>query len=44
MQAMSAARKVRLHLPDGSAQQDWDAKMAAGTTYPSIKAIACVYN
>ena len=44
MQAMSAARKTRLHLSDGPAQQERDAKMAAGTTYPSIKAIAWVYN
>ena len=43
MQAMSAADKTRLHLPDGSAQQERDAKMAAGTTYPSIKAMAWVY-
>ena len=44
MQAMSAADKSRKHLPDGSAQQERDAKMAAATTYPSIKAIAWVYN
>src|SRR5215470_18935785 len=44
MQAMSAANKTRLHLPDGPAQQERDAKMAAGTAYPSIKAMAWVYN
>jgi salicylate hydroxylase len=44
MQAMSAANKTRLHLPDGPAQQERDAQMAAGTTYPSIKAMAWVYN
>ena len=44
MQAMSAADKTRKHLPDGSAQQERDAKMAAGTTYPSTKAIAWVYS
>ena len=43
MQAVSAANKTRLHLPDGPAQQERDAKMAAGTTYPSIKAMAWVY-
>ena len=43
MQAMSAASKTSLHLPDGPAQQDRDAKMAAGTTYPSNKAMAWVY-
>ena len=43
MQAMSAANKTSLHLPDGPAQQERDAKMAAGTTYPSIKAMAWVY-
>ena len=43
MQAMSAANKTHLHLPDGPAQQERDAKMAAGTTYPSIKAMAWVY-
>ena len=44
MQAMSADNKTSLHLPDGPAQQERDAKMAAGTTYPSIKAMAWVYN
>src|SRR5262245_59975062 len=44
MQAMSAARRRHLHLPDGPAQQERDAKMAAGTTCPSIKAIAWVYS
>ena len=44
MQAMSAANKTRFHLPDGPAQQERDAKMAAGITYPSIKAMAWVYN
>jgi salicylate hydroxylase len=44
MQAMSAANKTRFHLPDGSDQQERDAKMAAGTTDWSIKAIAWVYN
>lgn len=44
MQAMSAANKTRFHLPDGPAQQERDAKMAAGTTDWSIKAIAWVYN
>jgi salicylate hydroxylase len=40
---MSAANKTRFHLPDGPAQQERDAKMAAGTPYPSIKAMAWVY-
>jgi salicylate hydroxylase len=44
MQAMSAANKTRFHLPDGPAQQERDAKMAAGTTDWSIKAIAWVFN
>jgi salicylate hydroxylase len=44
IQAMSAASKTSSHLPDGPAQQERDAKMAAGTTYPSIKAMAWVYN
>jgi salicylate hydroxylase len=44
IQTMSAANKTRLHLPDGPAQQERDKKMAAGTTYPSIKAMAWVYN
>ena len=44
MQTMSAANKTRFHLPDGPAQQEWDAKMATGTTDWSIKAIAWVHN
>jgi salicylate hydroxylase len=44
MQAMSAANKTRFHLPDGSDQQERDAKMVTGTTDWSIKAIAWVYN
>jgi salicylate hydroxylase len=44
IQTMSAANKTRLHLPDGPAQQERDEKMAAGTTYPSIKAMAWIYN
>ena len=43
MQTMSAANKTRFHLSDGPAQQERDAKMAAGTTDWSIKAIAWVY-
>ena len=44
MQALSATNKTRFHLSDGPAQQERDAKMAAGTTDWSIKAIAWVYN
>jgi len=44
MQAMSEANKTRFHLPDGPTQQERDAKMAAGTTDWSIKAIAWVYS
>jgi len=44
MQTMSAANKTRFHLSDGPAQKERDAKMAAGTTDWSIKAIAWVYN
>jgi hypothetical protein len=43
MQAMSAADKTRLHLPDGPAQQESGAKWLPGNTYPSIKAMAWVY-
>src|SRR5262249_39205583 len=44
MQGMSITNKIRFHLPDGPAQRERDAKMAAGTTDWSIKAIAWVYN
>jgi salicylate hydroxylase len=44
MQGMSSANKYRFHLPDGTAQQERDAKMAAGGTDWSIEAIAWVYN
>jgi salicylate hydroxylase len=44
MQGMSAANKTRFHLPDGPAQQERDAKMAAGSTDFSIKAIAWLYS
>jgi len=41
---MSAANKTRLHLPDGPAQHERDEEMAAGNAYPSIKAVAWIYN
>jgi salicylate hydroxylase len=41
---MSATNKTRFHLADGPDQQERDAKMAAGTTDWSIKAIAWVYS
>ena len=44
IQTMSAANKTRLHLPDGPAQQERDEEMAAGNAYPSIKAVAWIYN
>jgi len=44
IQGMSAANKTRFHLPDGPAQIERDAKMAAGVTDWSIKAITWVYN
>jgi len=44
IQTMSAANKTRLHLPDGPAQQERDEEMAAGNAYPSIKAMAWIYN
>ena len=44
MQTMSATNKTRFHLADGPDQQERDAKMAAGTTDWSIKAIAWVYS
>jgi len=44
MQALSATNKTRFHLSDGPAQKERDAKMAAGTTDWSIKAIAWVYS
>jgi salicylate hydroxylase len=44
IQGMSAANKTRFHLPDGPAQKERDAKMAAGVTDWSIKAITWVYN
>jgi salicylate hydroxylase len=43
VQAMAANNKTRFHLPDGSAQEERDAKMAAGSTDFSIKAIAWIY-
>jgi salicylate hydroxylase len=44
IQGMSAANKTRFHLPDGPAQKERDAKMAAGVTDWSIKAITWIYN
>ena len=43
LQAMSARNKVRLHLPDGQAQRDRDARMASGTTDWSFRAIDWIY-
>jgi salicylate hydroxylase len=43
LQAMSAANKVRFHLPAGPEQQARDAAMASGATDWSLSAIAWVY-
>ncbi len=44
IQGMATNNKIRFHLPDGPAQQERDAKMAAGGTDWSVKAIAWVYS
>ncbi|MBB4739546.1 salicylate hydroxylase [Actinoplanes octamycinicus] len=43
VQAMSAANKTRFHLPDGPAQRDRDAQLAAGSTGWSFDAMAWLY-
>ncbi len=43
VQSLAANNKIRFHLPDGSEQAARDAKMAAGGTDWSFKAIAWLY-
>ena len=43
LQGMSAENKTRFHLPDGPAQADRDAQMAAGATDWSFRAVAWIY-
>jgi salicylate hydroxylase len=43
LQAMSATNKTRFHLPDGQAQKERDAEMAAGTTDWAWAAIAWLF-
>jgi salicylate hydroxylase len=43
IQAMSSINKTRFHMPDGPVQQERDAKMAAGGTDFSLKAISWIY-
>jgi salicylate hydroxylase len=44
LQAMSTTNKTRFHLPDGPAQQERDAEMAAGSTDWSFAAVAWIYD
>jgi salicylate hydroxylase len=44
LQAMSADNKTRFHLPDGPAQRERDAQLAAGSTGWSFDAIAWLYD
>jgi salicylate hydroxylase len=43
LQALSTENKRRFHLPDGPEQQERDARMAAGATDWSFKAVAWIY-
>ena len=43
IQGLSAANKIRFHLPDGPEQQERDEQMASGSTDWSLKAVAWVY-
>ena len=43
LQALSAANKTRLHLPDGPQQQARDAKLATGSTDWSVGTVAWIY-
>jgi salicylate hydroxylase len=43
VQATSTANKARFHLPDGPAQRERDARMAAGATDWSYQAVAWIY-
>jgi len=43
IQGLSAANKIRFHLPDGPEQQERDEQMASGATDWSVKAVAWLY-
>ncbi len=43
IQGLSAANKIRFHLPDGPEQRERDEQMASGSTDWSLKAVAWVY-
>jgi salicylate hydroxylase len=44
LQALSAANKTRLHLPDGPQQHQRDAQLATGTSDWSVGTVAWIYN
>jgi len=43
LQALSAANKTRLHLPDGPQQQERDAQLATGSSDWSVGTVAWIY-
>ena len=43
IQGLSAANKIRFHLPDGPEQEERDAQMSSGATDWSLKAVAWIY-
>jgi salicylate hydroxylase len=43
LQALSAANKTRLHLPDGPQQQERDTQLATGSTDWSVGTVAWIY-
>ena len=43
LQELSAANKIRFHLPDGPEQEQRDGEMAGGSTDWSINAVAWLY-
>jgi salicylate hydroxylase len=43
VQGASTSNKTRFHLPDGPAQRERDARMAAGSTDWSHQAVAWIY-
>jgi len=44
LQEMSAGNKTRFHLPDGPAQRERDAQIAAGSQSWSLNALAWLYD
>jgi salicylate hydroxylase len=44
LQEMSAGNKTRFHLPDGPAQRERDAQIAAGSQAWSLNALAWLYD